>query len=86
MKFNPIVTTTLLCTSLVTPISFSQSTSSQMRFKASVPARCGIEALDSQGELTFGAHYDSGKPGYESSTTFPKDAFFYGSSTRTLES
>ncbi|GAL32130.1 hypothetical protein JCM19240_5561 [Vibrio maritimus] len=59
MKFRHHVTVATICAALVVPSAFSQSTSSQLRFKANVPTKCGIEALDAQGELTFGDSFES---------------------------
>lgn len=59
MTFNYTTIIVALMLTFVTPIALAQQASSQLRFKASIPARCGIEVLDSQGELSFGDHYDS---------------------------
>lgn len=58
MKHKRNTILAILLAVCVTSASHAQQTSSQLRFKASVPARCGIEALDSQGELSFGENYD----------------------------
>ncbi|MGF1779531.1 hypothetical protein [Vibrio nomapromontoriensis] len=52
---NLLFSLTIVC--MLMPLSETMAAPSELHFKAHVPKRCGIEVIDSGGELSFGQYY-----------------------------
>lgn len=56
--FRLVTNCWVLALLLLSTTCLAENNDAQLRFHADIPARCGIEVIDAEGELSFGEDYD----------------------------